>query len=243
MQLLEHGQRGQAAFEAALRSLRNAQFALIGWDAGPGEPGSTALRRGQLIRSLGRLGDPAVTAEAQARFAAYVKNPASLPPALYDPVFSVVGRDADQAVYDQLRALGRATTSIRQKGRIYGALAAAKDPRLARQTLDIALTDELDPGMTRRLVLGVAYGAEMPDLAWQFVQQHRAALLGKQDAVSRVTFVPDLFEAFTDAARADERRRAGSGRPRAPRRRCPARGRPRRRPDSLQCPPQEACAA
>lgn len=79
-----------------------------------------------------------------------------------------------------------------------------KTPDLARQTLDIALTDELDPGMTRRLVLGVAYGAEMPDLAWQFVQQHRAALLGKQDAVSRVTFVPDLFEAFTDAARADE---------------------------------------
>jgi len=204
VRLLERGRDGQAAFETVLRSLRNAQFAPVGWDARPGEPDSTALRRGQLIRSLGRLGDPAVTAEARARFAAYVRDPASLPPALYDPVFSVVGRDADQAVYDQLRALGRATTSIRQKGRLYGVLAAAKDPRLARQTLDIALTDELDPGMTRRLVLGVAYGAEMPDLAWQFVQQHRAALLGKQDAVSRVTFVPDLFEAFTDAARADE---------------------------------------
>ncbi len=201
---LERGQPGQLAFESWLRSVLNAQFAPLGWDAKPGEESSAALRRHDLIGTLGQLNDPAVVAEARARFAAYLQNPASLKPGLRGPVFYIVGRYADQAAYDHLHSLGRAAMGGEEKERFYRALSGALDPALAQQTLALALTDEIDPNQTPLLIGGVAYNGELPDLAWQFVRQHQAAALAKQAAYARAGFVPNLFGAFTDAARADE---------------------------------------
>ncbi len=204
LDFLERGQPGQADWEAWERSLLHAQFAPVGWDARPGEPSSAALRRANLIATLGSLHDPAVVAEARARFASYLKNPDALAPSLRGAVFGIVGRYADQATYDQLHALGRATASTEGKDRFYHALSGALDPALAQQTLDIALTDELDAGMTPGLLKGVASEGEQPALAWQFFQHHAALLTAKQDPLTRATFVPGLFHSFTDASRAAE---------------------------------------
>ena len=204
LNFLERGQPGQAAWEAWERSLLHAQFASVGWDARPGEPSSAVLRRANLIATLGRLHDPAVVAEARTRFASCLKNPDALAPSLRGAVFDIVGRYADQADYDQLHALGRATTSTEGKDRSYHALSGALNPALARQTLDIALTDELDAGMTPGLLRGVADEGEQPALAWQFFQHYAALLTAKQDPLTRATLVPDLFHSFTDASRAAE---------------------------------------
>lgn len=203
---LERGQPGRAAFQAYLRGVLAPRFATLGWDARPGEGSDTTLLRSTLIGELGALGDPAVIAEARRRFAAYVKDPSTLPANLIGPTLGIVGRYADQPTYNQLLTLAQTTPDYRQKLRFYQALSGAQNPKLAQQTLNLTLSPQLAtlPQAVIQLVAGVAFGGEQPDLALSFFRQHQAALFANQDALSRVFAIPALYGAFSDNAHADE---------------------------------------
>ncbi len=202
---LERGQPGRAAFAAYLRGVLAPRFASIGWDAGPNESSDTTLLRSSLIGELGALGDPGVIAEARKRFAAYVKDQSTLPANLIGPTLGIVGRYADQAAYSQLLTLAQTTPDYRQKLRFYGALSGALNPSLAGQTLNLTLSPQLAtvPQAGLRLIQGVAFSGEQPDLALSFFQAHQAALFANQDALTRVFAVPALYSAFSDNAHAD----------------------------------------
>lgn len=203
---LERGLPGRAAFAAYLRSVLAPRFASLGWDAKPNDSSDTTLLRSRLIGELGALGDPAVIAEARKRFAAYVKDPNTLPANLIGPTLGIVGRSADQATYNQLLTLAQTTPDYRQKVRFFSALSGAQDPKLAQQTLALTLSPQLAtvPQAVIQLVAGVAFGGEQPDLALSFFRQHQAALFANQDALSRVFAIPALYGAFSDNAHADE---------------------------------------
>ena len=109
--------------------------------------------RARLVRALGEFGDEAVLTEAKRRFAAFLKDPASLSTDLREPVTHLVGRTADRATYDTLLALGRKTTNTSERVRYYSAAASALDPTLAKEALAIALTDELPNSLVGTLIL------------------------------------------------------------------------------------------
>ena len=92
-----------------------------GWGWGDGGPNhdDDALLRGRLIRLLGELGDEEIVAEAKSRFAAFVENPAALPPMLRETVTHLAGIAADRAAYDHLLALARDTTQAGERVRYY----------------------------------------------------------------------------------------------------------------------------
>ncbi len=201
---LERGQSGQAAYESYLRGILAPRFAAVGWDARPGESSDTALLRSSLITNLGDLGDPAILAEARRRFAAYVKDPNSLPADLIGPVLGIVARYADQPTYDQIHALAQHATDYRQKQRFYAALTAAHDPKLAQESQNQAQTElAAVPTASLQMIAGVAFRGEQPDLALAFFQKNQDALMAHQDALTRVFAVPTLYGAFSDAAHAD----------------------------------------
>jgi hypothetical protein len=50
----------------------------------------------------------------------------------------------------------------------------------------------------------VAHEGEQPELAWDFARAHLDALLAKLPALAANSYVPGIFGAFDDAARADE---------------------------------------
>ncbi len=202
---LERGLPGRAAFAAYLRGVLAPRFATIGWDARPNESSDTTLLRSSLIGELGALGDSNVIAEARKRFAAYVKDRNSLPANLIGPTLGIVARYADQPTYNQLLTLAQTTPDYRQKVRFYAALSGALDPKLAQQTLDLTLSPQLAtvPQAGLRLIEGVAFGAEQPDLALAFFQKHQDALLANQDALAKVFAVPALYSAFSDNTHAD----------------------------------------
>ncbi len=203
--VLQRGLPGRAAFQAYLRGVLAPRFARLGWDAKPGETSDTSLLRSGLITELGTLGDPSVVAEARRRFAAYVKDQSSLPANLIGPTLEVVARYADQAAYNQLLTLAQTTPDYRKKVRFYRALSGALDPKLARQTLNLTLSPQLAtvPQAGLRLIQGVAFAGEQPDLALSFFRQHQGALLANQDALMKVFAVPTLYGAFSDTAHAD----------------------------------------
>jgi aminopeptidase N len=200
---LQRGRPGQAAFAAYARGTLRPLFDRVGWQAVDGEPADRALLRARLIRTLGDLGDEAVLAEAKRRFDAFLQDAASLPPNLRDSVTHLVGRGADRTTYQTLLDLGRKSTSTEERVRYYSALAGAVDPALARETLAIALTEELPTDIGRRLIAWVAEG-EHPDLAVEFVKNNFETLATKHGSSFRNTFVSNLMANFSDAARAEE---------------------------------------
>ena len=156
------------------------------------------------MRVLGDFGDQAIVAEAKRRFAEFVKNPASLPGDLRDPVLHVAGAAADRQIYDALHELGRKTTNTEERVRAYSALASARDAALAKETLAIALTDELNPTMIGTLITNVALQGEHRDLAWEFVRTNFSALASRQGPSFRYLFVSNLLASFSDPEHADE---------------------------------------
>src|SRR5579862_4577243 len=147
----------RTAFRAFAGDLLRPVLGLLGWDAKPGEREEAALLRADVIGAMGRFRDPAVVAEAGKRFAAFLADPQTLSPGSADAVLRTLAIGADKPTYEKLRALGRAASSSETKLRYYNALAAAQDPALVDETVEIGLTEEVPPGRINRLLIENAH--------------------------------------------------------------------------------------
>ena len=200
------GSSEQEKFQRYARSLLRPTFDAVGWETKPDEKAATANLRASLIAALGNLNDPKVVANCRERFKAFLTNPESLAPDLRPAVFSVVGRYADESIWNELHQLGLKTTSVEEKQNYYDALAGAIDSKLVKKSLPIALTDELPTSRAVFLVLRVARESGHPDIAWDFARANMKALLAKNDALGANTYAPSLFTFFSDGSRAQELR-------------------------------------
>ncbi len=201
---LERGTKYRPAFRSWACGFLRPHFARLGWEAKAGESPLETQLRSSLIHILGVFGSEDIVVEARARFARHVSNSAALDGNLRGPVFSIIGRKADAATWDQIHALAKQEESFEQKRALYAALASAHDPTLAAKTLALSVTDELVASEATHLVQSVAHEGEQPELAWSFAQAHLEALLAKVPALAATNYVPRIFDAFEDAARADE---------------------------------------
>jgi aminopeptidase N len=192
------------AFQRYARSLLRPTFETLGWKAKANELPTVGNLRASLINILGELNDPEIIAGCRERFKQYVTNTASLAPDLRPAVLAVVGRYADEKTWNKLHELGLKTTSIEEKQNYYNALAETIDPKLAKKTLSIALTDELPTSRAVFLVGRVARDSGHPDLAWEFASANMKALIGKVDAAGMNRYAPGLFTFFSDDSRAEE---------------------------------------
>jgi len=163
----ERGSRGHEAFAAYARALIKPMADELGWDALPTETPDVSDLRDTLLRDLSRWGDQTTIDEARRRFAAFVQDPHSLSADAQTTLLTIVGQNADAATFAQLHTLAKDAKDDTFKERCYSALARVRDPDLARQVVQIALSDELPPqanSLARRLILGLA--REHPRLSW-----------------------------------------------------------------------------
>jgi aminopeptidase N len=144
-------------------------------------------------------------AEARRRFDAFVADPKSLPAAIRLPTLRVAALSADPALYGTMHELAQKAADPLEKDQLFGALALAEDPALARRTLEIALSNEPSRATGLRMITRVATGN--PDLAWQFALEHLDALNARLDALQRYDFVPSLAAQSTNLHRLGELRR------------------------------------
>ena len=191
---------GDARRQAMVTSFAAAKLgpalARIGWTARPGETSNVTVLRADLIKTLGDMGDPAVVAEANRRYAANDASVASGP--LRTTILGIVAANIDGAGWDRLRAQARAEKNPLVRDRLYRLLGAARDPALARRALALALTDE--PGATTASAIVGEVADHHPDLAFDFAIANRRAVEGLVDASSSSRFLPGLASKSADRA-------------------------------------------
>jgi aminopeptidase N len=187
----------QANFSAFAVSKLHPVFERVGWTAKAGESAPTTVLRTQLIQTLGMLGDKAVVAEAQRRYAAN-----DMPAELRKSILAVVANHADAATWDKLRAEAKAEKTPLVKDELYALLSTVKDNVQARRALDLALTDE--PGATNSSGMIAIVARQHPDMAFDFAVAHRAEVDKLVDSTSSSRYYPVLGNSSLDLAMVDK---------------------------------------
>ena len=187
---LERGSRGQAAFRTfALRHLSPLLARAQGDTASAADPQWVQLRS-RLEDALSRLDDPAVIDAARARYAAWKADPAALRTDARRSTLRIVATHADAATWDELKARALSAPTALEKQEFLALLGLAKDVRLAKQTLELAVT--ADVPATEGLNMVRAVSGLHPDLALDFALAHPAEVSSRLDPNSRGQFIADL---------------------------------------------------
>ena len=169
--LVEPGDRRR--LEALVRDRAATAFTALGWTPRPGEDELTRQLRGDLVRALGILGnDPGVQARAAEVYRAYLADAAAVDPNVLPAVIAVLAHAGDAARYDDFLKRFRAAATPQDEQRYLYALAAFRDPALARQTLERAINGEIRTQDAPFVVRGMLMSVDIRELAWGFVKAH-----------------------------------------------------------------------
>jgi aminopeptidase N len=193
----EDGPRRQR-FDAYATARLAPVLARIGWDADEGEATPVATLRADLIEALGVLQDAPTLGEAQRRYLALQRDPASVPAALRQPVLAVVARSNDVPGWAALRAAAKNEKSPMARDQLYLLLAAADDKGLSERALELALTDE--PGATNSAAMVARVAQHAPELAFDFAVANMEKMNARIDESSRSRFFPGLATHSSDPA-------------------------------------------
>ena len=194
---LDGDKTSQAAIAARIGA-HGARLKAIGLTPREGEAPVDALLRPVLITELGRVGDPAVVAEANRLFAAWIQDRNAIPGSLKSAWLEVVARNATPATWNALHAAARTTASQAERSSLYGLLSSARDETLARQALELAISGE--PGKTISSSMITTVAESHPQLAFDFVLAHLAQINPLVDLSGRSRFVAGLVSDSGDEA-------------------------------------------
>jgi aminopeptidase N len=168
LEVYERRTPGYAAYVTYARSLLKPLALQLGWDARPNETPDVAQLRQEVLLDLGSWGDPGVVAQAQKRFAAFVKNRRAIPVDAQSTILTIVAKNADAATFDRLHAVAKSSTSEPELRRDYEALMYVRDDALAKRALTIALSNEIPPQADNDRVFLVAnLNDAHPTLSWR----------------------------------------------------------------------------
>jgi aminopeptidase N len=199
---LDNYYKGDTRRQAALRRFAIERlapvFKRVGWQPNASDTPTTKVLRSSLIGTLGDLGDKAVIAEADRRYAAQASNPNAMPAELRKTILAVVARHADAATWDKLHAEAKAEQTPLVKDDYYSLLSMAEDETLAKRALQLALTDE--PGATNSASMIAVVAYRHPQLAFDFALAHRAQVDKLVDSTSRSRYFPGLGSTSHDPA-------------------------------------------
>jgi aminopeptidase N len=162
------------------------------------------LRR-RLLGDLGAWGDQDVIREARWRFDAFVKDRSSMGPDDQAVVLAIVMRDADAARFEQVHAMAKQAKDAAELERYYTALVDVRDPRLAAQVAQIALSSELPPQAAQlhlRLVLGLA--SDHHQLAWSTFSSNVDTLMAPFPMFASLFVAQNVPAAFWDSVPLDQ---------------------------------------
>ena len=205
IETFERNTPGHAAFAKTARAVVKPIADRLGWDGKADEtPGIQRLRR-RVLADLGAWGDPAVIAEARRRFALFVADRNAIKADDQALVLTIVARDADAATFEQLHAIARASRNETEIRRYYAALMSVRDPQLALQARDIALSAEIPAQAAeqrRRFIFALA--DEHPKLSWDTYTENLELLLASSPQYRSVIIAGNTPSIYGDYVPLDE---------------------------------------
>jgi len=199
---LYNGLATQTAYRNYTRGVLAPAFKLVGWDARAGESANTVNLRAVLIGSLNQLGDPAVIAESRARFAKYQTDPKSFSADARGTLLGIVAVQADQAIWDKLHAMAKATKSELERRELYNHLGNTESDALAKQALALVFSDEIPPTIGPDIVRSVSN--HHPEMAVDFAIANWDKLVTRLEATSAHNFLPALSGSSADPKTIDK---------------------------------------
>ena len=159
--------------EALVRDRVGPAARRLGWAPAPGESELERQLRGDLLRTLGILGnDPEIQARARDLYARYRGDERAVDANVLPAVIAIVAFAGGESAYAEFLERFRRARTPQEEQRYLYALAAFRQPALLRQTLERTVSGELrsqDAPFLVRALLGSVYAREM---AWRFVKEH-----------------------------------------------------------------------
>jgi aminopeptidase N len=197
---IEYAERdspGYAAYTRYARSIIRPAVERLGSQPQPVDTPDVQELRRLLLGDLGLWGDPDVIDEARRRFRLFVADHAAIAPDDQTYVLSIVARNADSETFEQLHSIARQARDETEQQRYYMALMEVRDPQLAAQAAQIALSSELPAQAARwRLSLIVRLAREHGSLAWSVFSGNAEQLLApnpKYAPLISAQYVPAWF--------------------------------------------------
>lgn len=176
-----HSLIAHEAFRGRLERFALDIFSDIGkkmhWDTKPKDH-SQALLKVLILGSLGKYGDKKTVARAQQMFA----KPEKIPADLRGIVYSIVAKHGGQKEYAKLMKMYRAAPLHEEKNRIGAALGNFRQKELLKKTLNFAISKEVRPQDTTRMIAAVSTNPEGNDLAWAFIKKNWKLFLERYGA-------------------------------------------------------------
>jgi aminopeptidase N len=164
-------------FRDFVRTLVRPAMDRLGWDPRPGERELDRELRGDLIRTLGILGDDPET-QAMAREAEALSRSgggvdASVAAAAVEVTAFAGGDDA----FEAFRARMHDAPTPQEQDRYRGALARFRDPALMERLLALTVSDEVRPQDAPFLLSRAEANRDLGAIAWHYVRDHWDELL------------------------------------------------------------------
>ena len=166
----------QAGLRARARQLMAPELKSLGWTPQAGESSESQMLRNALINSLSHWGDEDVLKQAESLFNQDAAGTKPLPPEIRDSVIYSAGVGADAARHALLMQRLVSANSEEDRWRYAEAVAAVKDPALAKQVLELSLRGVLPSNIAARLPSLVSENGIHSAMAYQFALDHYAAL-------------------------------------------------------------------
>jgi puromycin-sensitive aminopeptidase len=159
--------------EALVRHRVGPAVERLGWEPEAEDTELTRQLRGDLLRTVGTLGNDAEIQErARSFYARYQADQVSVDPNVLPAVIAILAACGGEAEYtDFLQRFKTARTPQEEQRYLY-ALAGFRQPELLRRTLDLTINGEVRSQDAPFLVRALLSSVYARGLAWDFVKQH-----------------------------------------------------------------------
>lgn len=195
----------------------------LGWAVQPDENHLDTLLRPLILSRLVSFRCPETLAEARKRFVAYTrkttlnsyvffnrfhehaKGTCVLPADLRSTCYKAVLQNGDQATFDEMLRLYRATDLHEEKDRISRALGCINNVDILRKVIDFAMSDEVRSQDAVFVIVSVAINPRGRDMTWNYFKENWKVLLDRYEGgflLSRL--IKYLTENFSTEERALE---------------------------------------
>ncbi len=163
----------RSGLEALVRHRVSAAAERLGWEPDADENEITRQRRGDLLRTLGVLGnDPATHERARLFYARHKSGEAPVDPNVLPALIAIIAASGGEAEYADFLDQFRRARTPQDEQRYLFALAGFRQPELVQQTLERTINGDVrsqDAPFLMRALLGSVHAREM---AWAFLKEH-----------------------------------------------------------------------
>ncbi len=167
------GAADRPGLEALIR-LRLATAAdRLGWEPEEDEDELTRQLRGDLLRTLGTLGnDPAVQERARERFARHQESGIPVDPNVLPALIAILAASGGEAEYEEFVGRFKSARTPQEEQRYLFALAGFRPPELVQRTLELTVNGQVRSQDAPFLVRALLVGVHSREPAWEFVKVH-----------------------------------------------------------------------